>query len=1152
MRLFHSPQVEPLLVHLAQRLETPLDDPFAAEIVVVPSGDMARFLKRELARSLGARKGNDGIVSNINFVYPRQLVNATADVPTGPMHSEWDTNNLVWGIVDTLLSHPSISVPGFSEAPLTVASRAAALFDRYASHRPELLQQWVAGGVNDGKLTTNNLNTITKDQIWQKDLFIEVSKKFEAAQISSRAFNDLDGFVEALRRLTADSALPKRISVFGITTLSRTARHILQALSQVCDIHIYMVYAAGEKWPSPCANDLVLRSEFSASHAQNPLTKRWGAQIVENAAAFGQVERNYLPSSTARTSLLQQLQESIVSDTHHDLVLSADDRKATRSTSDGSLQIHACYGLARQVEALRDAFLHELNNNPQLQLRDFAVLCADIDAAAPIISAVFAPHASAGSTLPAMPINVLGNSASSRDPLIEAFLAVLQLLTSRCSPTDVLEVAHLPAVRRAFGFDDDALTLLSTWAEDLAIRYGLDAQTRAEHWRIPATNNVGTWDAALNRLMMGIAIPGEVDRIGPGGVVPYDGIGGSDMNVAGSVAEFIARVTHFVGIINSVDSGKKPQGLTIEAFCSALYDIIDGFLQVPFNESSSMASLHSAISHFQSDSEKLLSQSEATFMVSELVTSLSSYFNDERALFGNKFESITVAPLDGQQHVPFRVLAILGADERAFSGANSDGDDILANNPCVGDPIYSLDGRQRLLTAMMSAQDTLIITCTGADISNNKETPLAVPLQELIEFADSLMYSRKDNPFGTQQLVARHPRQNFDSSTLLPGLVYDNSPFTFDPQAKEAHDVLHGIAEEPTLLPPTEQPEPVTIAAPTLKNLVQVITNPAEFYMGTVLNARIPRMPASSDKQDKNITGDGIVNLTIDNLAWSSEGRSLLERLVATELSNEEVIAQWETVRPFAGVLPPGQLGNLIVSEIRNELVEMIALLPENLRNLSAGTDIDGTISFSHTISSMRIQNVKPEALVRIRYKRFNESLVLEPWLELAILTLITGGTYYEAHLVTRGPDSKQPPAHRHFALIGESPEERVATARVVIACVEGMHIAATNGALPYFERASYELSANQPKKASAALERDLGFSAAAAYAFNDQDAASIFGEKATDDDFAYLGEQADGSPTGRAQLYAEYVWGAFGATTIAKSGSGGESSDEDGADDDN
>jgi len=376
MQLFHCPRIEPLLVHLAERLEAPLDHPFAAEIVVVPSGDMARFLKRELARSLGARNGNDGIVSNINFVYPRQLVNATVDAPTGPIHSEWDANNLVWGIVDTLLSHPSIGVPGFSEAPLTVASRAAALFDRYASHRPELLQQWVAGGVNDGKLTTNNLNTITKDQIWQKDLFIEVSKKFDIAGIPSRAFNDLDGFVEALRRLTADSALPKRISVFGITTLSRTARHILQALSQVCDIHIYMVYAAGDKWPAPCTNDLVLRSEFSASHAQNPLTKRWGAQIVENAAAFGQGKHNYLPSIATRTSLLQHLQESIISDTHHELVISADDRKVTRATSDGSLQIHACYGLARQVEALRDAFLHEPDNGLTKDLLQPRFACA--------------------------------------------------------------------------------------------------------------------------------------------------------------------------------------------------------------------------------------------------------------------------------------------------------------------------------------------------------------------------------------------------------------------------------------------------------------------------------------------------------------------------------------------------------------------------------------------------------------------------------------------------------------------------------------------------------------------------------------------------------------------------------------------------------
>ena len=113
---------------------------------------------------------------------------------------------------------------------------------------------------------------------------------------------------------------------------------------------------------------------------------------------------------------------------------------------------------------------------------------------------------------------------------------------------------------------------------------------------------------------------------------------------------------------------------------------------------------------------------------------------------------------------------------------------------------------------------------------------------------------------------------------------------------------------------------------------MQVITNPAEFYVGTVLNARIPRMPSSSANQDKNITGDGIANLTIDNLAWSSEGRSLLERLVASDVSVDEAISQWVSARPLTGVLPPGELGDLIVSEIRKDLLDMIEKLPEQLR----------------------------------------------------------------------------------------------------------------------------------------------------------------------------------------------------------------------------
>ena len=1146
MQLFHSPQIEPLLVHLANRLETPLDDPFTSEIVVVPSGDMARYLKRELARYLGARKGNDGIVSNINFVYPRQLVNATLQNPTGSENSEWDSNSLIWSIIDTLLATNNITIPGFNEAPITVARRAADLLDRYASHRPEMLNEWITGGVNDAKLTSNQLNTITKEQKWQRELFVELAKKFAKGLFTPRALNDLKMYSQALRELSNNASVPQRISVFGITNLSRSARQILQVLDQESDIHIYMVYAAGEHWPKPCGQGQLLRSEFPNQSIAHPLTGRWGAQIVENASVFGDIQSEYISAQTQGSTLLSDLQRSITSDSLSDVVLSPEQRHKFRANSDGSLQIHACYGLARQVEALRDSFLHILNKNPHLQLRDCAILCADIDAAAPIISAVFAPDKSSGSTLPSLPISLVGNVASRRTEVVESFLAVLQLLTSRCSPTDVFEVAHLPAVKRTFGFDDEALTLLSIWVEDLGVRFGLDADLRSANWNISAEIREGTWDAALNRLMMGIAVPGEVDRIGPGGVVPYDGIGGSEMRVAGSVSEFIARIIDFTKRIHVQGDAKKPTGITVQTFCSTVFELIGSFLTVTYKEISTLTQLHRAIGDFQHDVEKSLMQIDQPFQVNELVLALDEYFNDERSLLGSKFESITVAPIDGIQHIPFQVLAILGADERSFAGAHSDGDDILANNPCVGEPLYSLDGRQRLLNAIMSARENLIITCTGADISNNKETPLAVAVQELIECVDVLLYEKQHDPYGSQHLLAHHPRQNFDSATLTPGLVFTDQPFTFDQAAKEAHDVLQRNSDLEPVATDTAIVMPSADTAPTLKNLIQVITNPAEFYVGTVLKARIPQMPTTLDKRDTNISGDGVLNLTIDALSWSSEGRSLLDRLVSTDLPNEDVIATWEHVRPVSGVIPPNELGKLIVKEVREEIQLMVAKLPEPLRSISKGTDVDCNVLLpvSELKCSMRIQNVQDNAITRVRYKKFNEALQLELWLELAILTIQRNGQYLEAHLVTRG-DKPAKPIYKKITLDGHTPEERLSHANMVIARVEGMYNATLSGPPPYFETASFELSKREKKKARAALANDFAYSPANSFIFGDQDVEQIFNEKLTDEDYALVHREPEDSDsaTTRSHFYADHIWKAFLKSALVEESEDVESS---------
>ena len=54
LKIFHSTLLTLLLDQLGKDLSTPLADPFTPELVVVPNSDMARYLKRELSRTLGA------------------------------------------------------------------------------------------------------------------------------------------------------------------------------------------------------------------------------------------------------------------------------------------------------------------------------------------------------------------------------------------------------------------------------------------------------------------------------------------------------------------------------------------------------------------------------------------------------------------------------------------------------------------------------------------------------------------------------------------------------------------------------------------------------------------------------------------------------------------------------------------------------------------------------------------------------------------------------------------------------------------------------------------------------------------------------------------------------------------------------------------
>ncbi len=144
---------------------TPLPDPFAEELVIVPAKGVERWLSQRLSHMLGRGDGHDGVCAGISFRNPRSLIaEITGTVDDDP----WSPDAMVWPLLEvidcsldepwcrTLATHLGHFETG-EEKELrqgrryAVARRLAGLFASYARQRPQLLVDWerdIAGDID--------------------------------------------------------------------------------------------------------------------------------------------------------------------------------------------------------------------------------------------------------------------------------------------------------------------------------------------------------------------------------------------------------------------------------------------------------------------------------------------------------------------------------------------------------------------------------------------------------------------------------------------------------------------------------------------------------------------------------------------------------------------------------------------------------------------------------------------------------------------------------------------------------------------------------------------------------------------------------------------------------------------------------------------
>jgi exodeoxyribonuclease V gamma subunit len=981
LHVHRAERADALVAALRDLLADPLPDPFAPDVVAVPTRGMERWLSQRMSSGLGASPGRqDGVCANVDFPSPRRLVTDAVAAATGIERDAdpWLPERSVWpllAIVGDCLQEPwlrplAAHVAGNPGGRFTAVRHLADLFDAYALHRPAMLRAWAAGEERESVARDDAERAVGGDGGWQAELW----RRLNAAIPEPGPAERVGRACARLREHPQVADLPDRLSLFGLTRLPSGRLEILRALAAHRDVHLFVLHPSPALWERIRGHPPVVRRRDDPTNgvAANPLLASWGHDSRELQLVLSDDARDHRHATEQSDgdTLLARIQADVREDCAPP---AADDpARPPLARDDRSIQVHSCHGRARQVEVLRDAILHQLADDPALEPRDVIVMCPDIETFAPLIQATFgaAPDDERPGTLPDLRVRLADRSIRQTNPVLGVVARLLELADQRLTASQVLDLADREPVRRRFGLDDDDLARAEEWVRASGIRWGLDAAHRAP-FKLDALGS-GTWRAGIDRLLLGVTMTEDDQRLF-GGVLPLDDVESGAIELAGRVAELLDRLHASVDTL----SAPKP----VREWTAAIADAADALTATGPRDAWQRAEL-----------QRLLDDvaAEAASHATEL------HLQEVRALLGDRLRGrptrtnfrtghLTVCTLVPMRSVPHRVVCLLGLDDGSFPRKSPrDGDDLMLDDPHVGERDARTEDRQLLLDALMAAGERLIVTYTGNDERTNLPRPPAVPVGELLDVVDRTV--RVDGGRARDRVIVRHPLQPFDQRNFAPGELVPGRVWSFDRVTLEGARALDAERVQPgpflaRPLPPLDSP------VIELADLVRFAERPVRAFLRQRLGIRVGSF--SDEIADA-------LPVELDGLGRWGVGTRLLEARLAG--IDPQTAKRAEIAR---GTLPPGYLGKPVIDRIQPTVEQIVREAPAGeLTSL----DVRVALPDGRTLSGT-VPDVVGHTLRAVTYSRVNARHRLAAWVRLLAITAGHPGRSFDALTVGQAQD---------------------------------------------------------------------------------------------------------------------------------------------------
>jgi exodeoxyribonuclease V gamma subunit len=567
----------------------------------------------------------------------------------------------------------------------------------------------------------------------------------------------------------------------------------------------------------------------------------------------------------------------------------------------------------------------------------------DVEVYAPLAAIVFgAPHAGqsshAGSAdRVAIPYRLADRALARDASAAQALSMLLDLAGSRFHASAVLDLLTLAPVQHAAGIDASQLPQLTAWVHEAGIRWGRDGLDRGAH-DLPSLEDY-TWRQGLDRLVAGYAT-GRVDALVEG-VLPVAGDTLGDAALLGYFAEWVD------GLFARVNALRAPRPLG--AWSRALQDTL-AWLVLPESPDEQLA-----YDRVQRELEQL-ARTAGTPLADAATRDVSgevAYRWLSAALSGDQHDTgfltggLTLCAMKPMRAIPFKFIAVLGLDDRAFPRRERRAAfDLIEASPRPGDRNAKADDRQLFLDTLLCAESRLMLSWVGRSQQNNAEIAPSVVLSELLDVLDAHYDTERLDPAdkATEPTPPRRPARAHVvvSQALQPFNVryftaIDDRLFSFDARWARSVQAAQHRREPPPFHRSTRVTlEPLNAAAPLvvdLQSLMDAWSNPARFHCTQVLQLRVP----GSEAAIEDVEPVAVAGLEKFRLQQGMLDRALARTEARTLTRDDE-----SRLAAAAGQLPPGALGPVWYASLREEFDEFFDALGPTEFRAPLAVNIDG------------------------------------------------------------------------------------------------------------------------------------------------------------------------------------------------------------------